>query len=574
MINWNEINLKGRVKGQIKTTCPTCSPIRTKKDDPCLSVNLDKGVANCHHCGDVSFKESKESNIKYNYPSQEWQNHTNLSDNLVKWFKERGISQDTLIANKITEEESYFPQVGKTRNAIVFNYFEGKNLVNKKYRDGKKNFTQVKGAKKLFYGVNDIINEDTCYVVEGEMDKLAMWEAGYKNCVSVPNGAKDLNDIFQTCEYFLKNIETFYIAVDMDEAGRELENNLAKRLGKNNCKRVLFKNGKDANDELLNGNLDECISEAQPYPIEGTFTANDIADDFDRLYREGLARPLKIGNKDWEDWDESFAPLRGQLTVVTGIPGSGKSNWLEWYVLNLMKVHSLRTSFYSPEHLPMEVHHAALSEKVIGKPFYGATYDAERMTPHERRLYSEWSSDKLFLTTPENGLIPDWDWIFERFKEQMFRYNIDIFVIDAFNKIKRKNSDSIGEISEILARLTLFAQTHEALVFLVAHPRKMNKGNDGLFEIPTLYDIKGSSEFYDQPHNGICVHRYYGENYTKVIPQKIKFKHQGVANKEVLFQYCVPNGRYYPFNGRKDFLSMIEDKTNANLLIGNDKFFE
>lgn len=559
----------------MKTTCPNCSHLRTNKTDLCLSVNLDKGVAHCHHCDDISWKESEENHKTYNEPPQEWQNHTDLSDGMVKWFKEsRGISQDTLIANKVTEEKKWMPQEKKEMNCVVFNYFEGSKLVNKKFRDGKKNFTQISGAKKVFYGINDIIDTDECYIVEGEMDKLAMWEAGYKNTISVPNGAKDLNDIFQTCERFLKNIETFYIAVDMDEPGQELEHNLIKRLGKNKCKRVRFK-GKDANDDLLSNSLDESIRKAEPYPIEGTFTAQDIHVDFDKLYNEGLARPIKVGKKDWEEWDEAFAPLRGQLTVVTGIPGSGKSNWLEWYVLNLMDVHGFKTSFYSPEHLPMEVHHAALSEKVIGKPFYNSTHESERMTPFEMNLYTKWSSDKLFLTTPENGLIPDWDWILERFKEQMFRYGIDIFVIDAFNKIKRNNSDSIGEISEILARLTLFAQSHEVLLFLVAHPRKMAKSPDGSgFEIPTLYDIKGSSEFYDQPHNGICVHRYYDENYTKVVPQKIKFKHQGVANKEVNFQYCVSNGRYYPFNGKKDFFSLIEDRTNANVLIGNSSIFD
>lgn len=573
MINWNDIELKGKTSGQIKTTCPSCSHLRKQKTDPCLSVNIDKGAARCHHCDDISWRDNIESSITYNEPPQDWENHTNLSDKLVKWFKnERGISQDTLIANKITEEVHYIPAAQQEINCIVFNYFEGSKLVNKKYRDGRKRFTQISGAKKMFYGINSIMDSEECYIVEGEMDKLAMYEGGYTNCISVPNGAKDLNDIFQTCERFLKNIKTFIIAVDMDEAGKDLEMNLIKRLGKVNCKRVHFK-GKDANDDLLSGDLDESIKNAMQYPIEGTFTAKDISVDFKKLYNEGLARPIKVNKEGWEDFDEAFSPLRGQLTAITGIPTHGKSSWLEWYVLNLIDTHNFKASFYSPEHLPMEVHHAALAEKVIGKPFYGDTMAQPRMTPHERDLYESWSSDKIFITTPENGKIPDWDWILERFEEQVFRYGIDIFVIDAFNKIRRKNSDSIGEISEILARLTLFAQSHDILLFLVAHPRKMSM-EDGMFAIPTLYDIKGSSEFYDQIHNGVCVYRYFNENYTKVIPQKVKFKHQGIANQEVNFQYCVPNGRFYKFNGRKDYMSMIEDKTSANLLIGNDRFFD
>ena len=42
------INTKGRIAGQFKTTCPKCSHGRKKKSDPCLSVNIDEGVWNCH----------------------------------------------------------------------------------------------------------------------------------------------------------------------------------------------------------------------------------------------------------------------------------------------------------------------------------------------------------------------------------------------------------------------------------------------------------------------------------------------------------------------------------------------
>jgi hypothetical protein len=45
---------------------------------------------------------------------------------------------------------------------------------------------QVKGAEKIFYGLDDIADSKTIIIVEGEIDKLAMEEAGYLNVVSVP----------------------------------------------------------------------------------------------------------------------------------------------------------------------------------------------------------------------------------------------------------------------------------------------------------------------------------------------------------------------------------------------------
>ena len=46
----NGIFVKG-TSGQEKIQCPQCSSSRKKTSDPCLSVNIDEGVWNCHHCG-------------------------------------------------------------------------------------------------------------------------------------------------------------------------------------------------------------------------------------------------------------------------------------------------------------------------------------------------------------------------------------------------------------------------------------------------------------------------------------------------------------------------------------------
>lgn len=48
---------------------------------------------------------------------------------------------------------------------------------------------QVKGAEKILYGLDDVAGQEEIIIVEGEMDKLAMLEAGITNVVSVPDGA-------------------------------------------------------------------------------------------------------------------------------------------------------------------------------------------------------------------------------------------------------------------------------------------------------------------------------------------------------------------------------------------------
>lgn len=551
MIKWDDIDTKGKTSGNHKFVCPSCSHTRKKKSDPCLSVNLDKGVAKCWHCEEISIRDYVEKK-EYTLPPQDWVNHTFLTDKVVKWFAGRGISQKTLIACRVTEEKHYQPAKQREMSNIVFNYFEGDKLVNKKYRSGDKDFTQEKNAKKIFYGINDVIGEKECYIVEGEIDKLSFYEIGIKNCISVPNGAKDDSDYFENCENYLQSIDKFYIAVDMDAPGKQLEESLVKRLGKHRCYRIKFKN-KDANEDLVDLCLEESIKIKHEYPIDGIFTANDILDDIFDLYDNGYEKGINAGDN-FRMLNESFNIIPGQLITVTGIPSHGKSNFIEWYVLNLCNI-GKRACFYSPEHFPMSLHQSVLAEKVIGKPFMGSY----RVSKEELKEYAEWSRDKVFLTIPEKAEIPDWDWLFKKFEEAVYRYQIDVFVIDAFNKVKR-HTDSLKEINDVLARLTLFCQMHHVNIFLIAHPTKMKKDDDGKYLMPTLYDVKGTGDFYDQTHCGLTVYRNFDpeDSYIKVKVTKIKFKHQGKINDEILFKYNTDNGRFYEYNDLPNNRSFIQ----------------
>ena len=83
----------------------------------------------------------------------------------------------------VTEGTEYMPQTGKSENTIQFNYIMGDELINVKYRDGRKNFKLYKGAEKVFYNINSIVGYDHCIITEGEMDVLALHEAGIKNAI-------------------------------------------------------------------------------------------------------------------------------------------------------------------------------------------------------------------------------------------------------------------------------------------------------------------------------------------------------------------------------------------------------
>jgi len=582
---WDLIEIKNSRTGQKVTTCPVCSHTRKKKTDKCLSVNFNIGKAFCNHCGAVSFEENNTNQVTqvkaYELPSQEWNNYTALSDELVKWSEsERKIKQGTLMHFGVTEEKNFIPQVKKDQNCIVFNYFEGSKLVNKKYRDGLKNFTQSKGGKPIFYNINSVVGAKKVYIVEGEFDVLAMYEAGIKNVISLPSGANDNDDYWQNSKDYLKEVEEYIIAVDNDEKGKEILEKIAHRLGKYRCKYIEWKN-KDANDDWKDGSIHDSIKNAKSFPVTGTFNATDLNDEIFNLYNKGIPDTLAPTKRAFGDLKKNFSTMAGQLTVVTGIPSHGKSNFVEWYVLNMIHESDTKASFFSPEHHPMEMHYSNFAQKALGKPFFGTVQGVERMTPEDINRFQAWSKERLYLTSGSASETVDWDWLLEKFQEQIFTFGINFFVVDAWNKVQMPKGLSGKEgIDTTLTKITSFCQRNNVEVFLVAHPTKMKKNEKtGKYEAPDLYSVSGSADFRNQTHNGFTVYRDFGNDneagFTSFINLKTKMSFQGEIGSQTKFYYHIPTGRYFvdgctPYHldltekGSKDPIDFVEESINLN----------
>jgi len=565
--NWALIETN-KTSGTAKLKCPVCGPDRKNKADKSLYVNFNSGVAKCFHCEGLFFKDSIEKTVekeKFTLPVQTWKNYTELSDTIVKYFEGRKINQYTLKNFEVSEEKYYQPQLNKEVNNIVFNYFEGDVLVNKKYRSGGKKFTQSKNAKSIFYNLNSVIGKDEAYIVEGEIDVLSLYEIGIKNVISVPNGANDNDNYWVNSEKYIKDIKKFYICTDNDPKGDEVAEKIAQRLGRFRCERIVLE-GKDANEDLINGVLEKTIHNTVKYPVAGTFKVSDCYDDIVALYENGLPETISPKHKCFGDLKSIFSVMRGHLITGTGIPSHGKSNFTEWYVLNLVRDYKMKASFFSPEHHPFSLHHTTFIEKATGRSFWNDNEDCKRVNRYEIAKYQEWAEEKIYLTGTENGEFPTWDWLFEKFKEQLFSYGIDIFVIDAFNKLAfTGNGNRLQQINEVLTKLTMFAQMNNVIIFLVAHPTKMQKDQSGLYASPTLYDVSGSSDFRNQTHDGFSIYRFFGDevNEPKTVFEnlKTKMKFQGEIGGQVEYDYHLPSGRYYAVGEEVPTFTIWEEET-------------
>jgi len=558
---WEKIHTN-KTSGTVKAQCPECIDRRTNKKDRSLSVNFTNGLAFCHYCSAISFRDSiekKTESLNYKLPVQTWKNYTKLSAPMVKWLESRKIMQSTAIAFGLTEEKYYQPAKGKEVNNIVFNYFEGETLINKKYRSGDKKFTQSKEAKSIFYNINSIVGQDEAWIVEGEMDCLSMYEIGIKNCISIPNGANDNDNYWVNSEKYLKDIKKFYIATDNDEKGNDVAEKIAQRLGRWRCERVLFK-GKDANEDLITLDLQKSVLNRVQYPVSGTFKVNDVYDDIINLYDNGYPDTFYPKHRCFGELKKVFSVMRGHLITGTGIPSHGKSNFTEWYVLNLLKDYNLKSSFFSPEHHPLHLHQSTFIQKTFGKNFFNEVSGTPRISKQEIAQYAEWANEKIYLTCPDNGERPTWDWLLDKFKEQMITYGIDIFVIDAFNKLEFDDKgNKLDLINSTLTKLTSFAQINNVIIFLIAHPTKMSKNATGAYEMPTLYDVSGSSDFRNQTHDGFCIYRHFGEDArTTFTNLKTKMSFQGEIGASVDYDYHLPSGRYYEKDSGEPTFNLID----------------
>jgi twinkle protein len=554
------IYIGNKTTGQTKVKCPKCSHTRRKKNEPCLSVNIDEGVWTCHNCewtgvlksGDMIVRQHKKV-----YKRPKVKEHKDLTTKAIGWFKNRGIGLQTLVDNNITCGTEYMPQTQKKQNVIEFNYFRSGELVNVKYRDGNKNFKMYKDAEKIFYGIDHITSDDEkdvldCVIVEGEMDKLSFWEAGVTNCVSVPNGASDKNmEYLESAMGVISNMSSVYIATDMDEKGQELLRELARRIGKHKCYKVSFQDCKDANEFLIKHGKEKLVDQlrnSDTFPVEGLVTVDDLSKRIDKIYEEGLKRGALSGDV---NFDKLFSWGKSQLTMVTGESTHGKSNWVEDQMVKLSVNCNWKWAVFSPEHYPLELHFSVLAEKLIGKSFGGSR--GEKMKKSELDRSKSFINDHFKWIRPEKDLYTLED-ILSVAKELVYKYGVNGLLIDPYNKMSHDigSKSETNYVNDLMIRLNNFKQLYDCHIILIAHPRKMQKDpNTGLSYIPTLSDISGSTNFKNQADNGITVYRNFQDNKTEVYVQKVKFRHMGMlGSADYLFNMV--NGRYEPLVGAKE----------------------
>ena len=559
-----QVDIRHRTSGVIKTICNQCLPTRHNKRDRSLRVNIDTGHCHCYHCGadfyvpdDTEEREKAERQAARKRRAaavvpQHFQrpvfdaSKTTLSDATERWLVEtRCIPQSVIAELRITEQEEFMPQFGAKERCVCFNYFEGGQLVNTKFRSGKKHFKMVQGAELIPYNIDSLIGQTSCIIHEGELDAASSIAAGFKGVISVPAGANsNLSWLDRFMETHFEDLEEIIIAVDTDSAGIRLRDELVNRLGAERCRVVAYgPDCKDANEHLVKYGLESlriAIEQAVEVPLEGIFTAADLHGDLRALFDNGFGPGAETG---WEEMDKICTYERRRNIIVTGTPGAGKSEWVDELVLRLCLRHQWKIGFFSPENIPIVYHLRKLIEKLTGHRFQNGCGMTEGLLARSEEFLAE----NVSHISLKGNATPDR--VLAKARELVVRRGCRIFVFDPLNRFDHEPAPGQTEtqyISNLLNKFTEFATQYNCLLILVAHPRKMNRNpTTGATPRVEMYDINGSADFYNKADYGIVVERDKEIGITRVYVGKVKFKHLGVGGVAT-FVYDPVNGRYLP----------------------------
>ena len=539
--------------------CPECGDNRKKKNVKTLSITVlpDKTLYHCHHCGISGLVKKKpfyEEYMKNKEKVVSIPTQLNYNVNLItEFFERRGVTLfglDDLPA--MTTGMRRFG--GEEKEAIGFVYGSRENPSAIKWRsiDGK-NFI-CEGAPRSFYGIEALDEDaDDLIVVEGEADVIALGSLSIR-AVSCPNGApiKVSNNrvspeednkfayVWEERER-IEKAKRVILAVDNDEAGEALAEELARRVGRAKCWRVKFPDGtKDANDALEKLGATETrrlIDNPEPVPLSGVYGASDYLDQVKNIYQNGHGKGASTGFK---CVDDIFTIAVGQLSVITGMPGSGKSEFIDQIMMNLAERESWKFAVCSFEN-PVPFHIAKLAEKRCRRSFYD-TLDG-RMSVDELEGATDFINKHFVFLESRDGALSTIDSILDRLKQSVMRLGVRGCVIDPYNMIEHTSPEEHTSISHMLSKITQFAKAFDCHIFFVAHPSKMYANReDGSFSIPKGQNISGSASWHAKCDLGITVHRTPDDE-VEIHCWKSRFKwvgQQGVA----ILNYNMSTGTY------------------------------
>lgn len=222
----------------------------------------------------------------------------------------------------------------------------------------------------------------------------------------------------------------------------------------------------------------------------GLVSVEDVWDLVIEEVRHGRQPGQSTG---WKDLDDFYTVQPGFLTLVTGIPGSGKTEFVNNLAVNLAR-EGWRFAVFGPESSPPQRHMADIVHSYTGRLPDSLT-DEPALTEAMAWIDEQfvWMDDLR-----DNTL----DGILARSRMADHRRPLDGLIIDPWNKVAHGYGDQRQDLylEDALGRITRFARKQNIHVWIVAHPKQMRQESksDTRYEPVRPYDLYGGSQWFNQ----------------------------------------------------------------------------
>ncbi|WP_370325277.1 DnaB-like helicase N-terminal domain-containing protein [Euzebya sp.] len=268
-------------------------------------------------------------------------------------------------------------------------------------------------------------------------------------------------------------------------------------------------------DDLVGTTVDELLGQAGRTG-DGIIRVDDVATEvLDRREHGIITRGVSTG---WFDVDRLYRVVPGNLTILAGIPGHGKSTWLDSLLVNLAERHGWRTMQFSPESAPIAEHVDELVTRRVGRKATLLEVQAALGWVHE---HFAWVDHDSHTTVSQ---------ILTAVRAEHARRPVNSFVIDPWTELdvtRQRNEREDEYIRREVTRIRQFARRHDLHAFLVVHPKNIDANRDGTYPIPRASDLHGGSVWRKQADALVVIWRDEGgvnrsDDIAEVVVQKIR----------------------------------------------------
>ncbi len=427
--------------------------------------------------------------------------HAHPGDKVIKYLELRKISPKTIEYAGIKADGDH----------IVFEYCDenGCHLANK-YRPARKveknelkMWFQKDTNQNTLFNMHRIDIGQPLIICEGEVDCLSLIESGQRNAVSIPTGAAS-EEWIDSCWEWLIQFEEIILWFDSDPAGKDGTRKISARLPNKIVKVVYSTRCKDINELLFRVGKEAVVEElraAQEVDIQGIAKMSQVVD-----FNVYEADKIKTGIPLLDKYIWGF--IMGTLNIITGYNGSGKSTLINQMCIAEALSQGFKCFVFSGE-LTLSNFKYWLYNTLANEQ------DIETCTTYEKKEYykvkemvknniTSWIDDKLFmydkLDNSERSLLSMMELLAKR-------KGVRCFIIDNLMKIELEdNKNELIAQKQFVNKLKSFAIQYDAVVHLVAHPRKPQAGQK-----LTKYDVAGTGDITNLADYVIGLHRTTAE---------------------------------------------------------------